>query len=98
MKTLFNSILLMLNPKSGWPRIAQDPTGVMQTVVTHTIPLALIPAVSWYTGVTQVGWAVIGDPVKLTPESALPMCILFYFAMIAGVIFLGAMAGWMATT
>ena len=98
MKTLFNSILLTLNPTSGWSRIAQNPAGMMQTVVTHTIPLALIPAVCWYAGVTQIGWSVMGDPVKLTAASALPMCILFYFAMVAGVIFLGSMAGWMADT
>ena len=98
MKTLFNSILLTLNPKSGWSRIAENPTGMMQTHISQTIPLAFIPAVCWYAGVTQVGWAVMGDPIKLTPESALPMCILFYVAMVAGVIFLGSMAGWMATT
>ena len=98
MKILFNSILLTFNPKSGWSRIAQTPAGMIKTVVTHTMPLALIPAFCWYAGVTQIGWAVMGDPVKLTPPNALAMCILFYFAMIAGVIFLGSMAGWMAKT
>ena len=98
MKTLFNSIILTFNPKSGWSYIAQAPAGMLQTLVAHTIPLAFIPAVCWYAGVTEVGWAVMGDPVKLTPASALAMCVLFYVAMVTGVIFLGSMAGWMANT
>ena len=70
----------------------------MQTLALHTIPFALIPAVCWYIGVTTQGWTIMGDPVKLTPESALPMCVLFYLAMVAGVIFLGFMVNWMAAT
>jgi hypothetical protein len=40
----------------------------------------------------------MGDPVKLTTDSALALCALFYLAMVGGVIFLGGMAAWMAET
>ena len=35
-------------------------------------------------------------PYALTPESALPMCAMFFLAMVGGVIFLGYMVHWMA--
>lgn len=65
-------------------------------LLLHTIPYALIPAVCWYTGITQFGWSFGGDVVKLTAQSALPMCALFFLAMVAGVGFLGYMVHWMA--
>jgi hypothetical protein len=65
-------------------------------LLLHTIPFAIIPALCWYIGVTTQGWTIMGDPVRLTTASALPMCVLFYLAMIGGVLFLGYMVSWMA--
>lgn len=96
MNSVVNGFLVVLNPRLGWQRIASQRPSLLQTLLLHTIPFALIPAVCWYFGVTTQGWVVLGEPVKLTPESALPMCILFYLAMVAGVIFLGYMVNWMA--
>ena len=96
MSTVLNGFLVVFAPGKGWQRIAEQRAGLMAQLMLHTIPFALIPAVCWYIGVTTQGWTIAGDPVKLTPESALPMCILFYLAMVAGVIFLGYMVSWMA--
>jgi len=96
MNTLINGILVILNPSHGWRRIADTASSVGALYALHTIPFALIPAVCWYIGVTQVGWSFGGEPVKLTAASALPMCTLFYLAMLAGVGFLGYMVHWMA--
>ena len=96
MKTLLYGLLVTLNPVSGWQKIADHAAGLVPVLLLHTLPYALIPAVCWYVGVTQVGWAVAGDLVRLTPESALPMCAMFFLAMVAGVIFLGYMVHWMA--
>lgn len=96
MKTLINGILVILNPTRGWQSIADTASGVVTLYVLHTIPFALIPAVCWYIGVTEVGWSFGGEVVKLTAASALPMMSLFYLAMVAGVGFLGYMVHWMA--
>jgi hypothetical protein len=96
MKTLINGILILLNPIRGWQRIADTGSGVFALLAMHTIPFALIPAVCWYIGITEVGWSFGGDVIKLTKASALPMCALFYLAMVAGVGFLGYMVHWMA--
>ena len=45
-----------------------------------------------------VGWSVAEETMRLTPESALPMCILFFLAMVFGVAFLGFMVRWMAVS
>jgi cellulose synthase/poly-beta-1,6-N-acetylglucosamine synthase-like glycosyltransferase len=97
MKTFINGFVVSFYPAEGWRRIADHPVGLMQVFLLHTIPFALIPAVCWYLGVTRVGWTVAGDAVRLTPESALPMCVLFFFAMVGGVGFLGFMVRWMAS-
>ena len=98
MKTLTNSLLLLFDPSRGWNAIARSQTSALGVLSTHTIPLALIPALCWYYGVTQQGWEIAGQTMRLTPASALPMCVLFFFAMIAGVVFLGAMVNWMSAT
>lgn len=96
MRTLLNGFTVTFNPAAGWRSIAANQVSIVQLYLLHTIPFALIPAVCWYFGVTQQGWSIAGDVVRLTPASALPMCVLFFFAMLAGVAFLGYMVHWMA--
>jgi hypothetical protein len=96
MRTLLNGFAVTFNPGGGWRQIAANRVGIAQLLLLHTIPFALIPAVCWYFGVTQQGWSVAGDVVRLTPASAAPMCALFFLAMVFGVLFLGYMVHWMA--
>jgi hypothetical protein len=59
----------------------------------------VVPAACWYYGITQVGWQIGAEAnQKMTGDSALLICALFYLAMIAGVVFLGYMIHWMAAT
>jgi len=96
MKTLLNGFAVTFNPGAGWRQVAAHPVSIVRLYLLHTIPFALIPAVCWYVGVTSQGWSVAGDLVRLTPASALPMCVLFFLAMQGGVAFLGYMVYWMA--
>jgi hypothetical protein len=96
MNTFLNGFVVTFSPTLGWQRIAANPISLPQLYLLHTIPFALIPAVCWYIGVTRIGWTIAGEPVRLTAESALPMCVLFFLAMLAGVAFLGFMVRWMA--
>jgi Yip1-like protein len=98
MSTIINGLLLMFAPSKTWQAIADASPSSGSVLFLHTIPFALIPAICWYIGVTQYGWDVAGETMRLTPESALPMCIMFYFACVFGVIFLGFMVQWMSTT
>jgi hypothetical protein len=98
MSTFLNGFAVTLNPSAGWRRIAAHPVSIVELYALHTIPFAAIPALCWYVGVTSQGWSVAGDLVRLTPASALPMCILFFFAMLAGVAVLGFLVHWMAAS
>ena len=52
--------------------------------------LSAIPAISGYIGTTQVGWRIgVGDPVRITGDSAIAIAIIFYLAMIVGVFSIG---------
>ncbi len=98
MNSLVCAFRLMFTGQRGWETIARQESSIVSVLLFQTATLSLIPAVCWYYGVTHFGWQVAGDPVRLTAESALPMCILFYFACIGGVLFLGSMVYWMSTT
>ena len=98
MNTITNGFHLMFTGRSGWDAVVERPPSLWRVLFGHTIPFALIPAVCWYVGVTQFGWQVAGDPVRLTAESALPMVGLFFLACIFGVLFLGYMVHWMSGT
>ena len=98
MKTLLYGLLVTVSPVNGWRKIAEHGAGMGELLALHTIPYSLIPAVCWYVGVTQQGWEVAGEPVQLTAASALPMCVMFFFAMVFGILFLGYMVKWMAVS
>ncbi len=52
--------------------------------------MSAIPAISGYIGTTQVGWRIgVGDPVRITGDSAIAIAIIFYLAMIVGVFSIG---------
>jgi len=74
-------------------------TSFKQVFLSHVPLLALIPAISFYIGVTQVGWSIGGgEPVRLTMLSALELCGLTYFSLLIGVFVLGEFINFMAKT
>jgi len=99
MAILDHTLGIMLHPDSEWKAIRQDKHSFRQVFLSHVPFLALIPAVSFFIGVTQVGWSFgDGDPVKLTILSALELCGLTYFSLLFGVFILGEYINWIAKT
>lgn len=98
MTAIIGAFRLVMFGRNGWLLLDDPSPSTLKVLFTHTIPFALIPAVCWYFGVTQFGWQVAGDPVRLTSESAAPMCALFFLACVGGVLFLGYMVHWMSAT
>ncbi|MBU2880868.1 YIP1 family protein [Psychrosphaera sp. B3R10] len=67
--------------------------------MSHIMIIAMIPAICAYYSVTTMGWSVgVGEPLRMSPESALMLCVGMYFSLIAGVFLLGYLAHWMAHT
>lgn len=91
---------IFAHPDEEWESIRAEPNTLSRHYFTHALLLAAIPAVCGYIGITQVGWTVgASDTVyRLTTESALFLCLLFYGAMIVGVIVLGKFIDFLAAT
>jgi hypothetical protein len=94
-----HSIRLLTDPVDAWFEIARTEASPLGRGIQHALLYALIPALSWFFGSTQIGWNIgFEDRQRLTVESALFICFFFYFALIAGVLFLGYMVHWMSQT
>lgn len=89
---------LMVRPNREWEVISQERQRV-PGVITHILIMALIPAIAWFYGVTQIGWRVgAGEPTRITVESTLIIVVLFYLGMLAALIGIGLLIHWMSVT
>lgn len=96
---LKHALGLFINPKNAWVSVHERRYSVAACYLSHTLIFALVPAIAAYIGTTQVGWQVgTGNVVKLTSGSALPISVLYYFAMLAAVYSMGWMIRWMGKT
>jgi hypothetical protein len=99
MAILEHTLGILLHPDSEWKAIRNERHSFAQVFLSHVPFLALIPPVAAFFGVTQVGWTIgDGEVVKLTATSALSLCVMTYFALMAGVYVLGEFINWMAKT
>ena len=98
MNVLTRSFLVMFSPAKGWREVSDHISSVARVVLLQTVPLALIPALCWYVGVTRSGWSIAGEVTFMTQDSALTLSVLFFLAMIASVLILGYLVHWMSTT
>jgi len=91
---------LLVKPSAQWRIVADLPESSFRTLILYPCFLAILPAVAWYYGTSQVGWTV-GDHqevIKLTAQSARQISILFYLAMLGSVAVIGYFVHWMAET
>ncbi len=77
---------LLYHPVQEWESIREhdkaQPESV-RTAIFHIVLTALIPPVCLLIGTTQLGWSIAGrNFVTLTFESALPIAVAFYFAIL----------------
>ncbi|MCO1333213.1 YIP1 family protein [Microbulbifer sp. OS29] len=90
---------LMLQPRRQWQLIGGLSEKNLHRQLPYVIVLALLPAVAWFFGTTQVGWSIgSGDPVRITGQSALELVAVFYFTMVLAVATIGYCIHWMAKT
>jgi hypothetical protein len=89
---------MFFSPNEEWEKIRVAEKGVIRHLFTFIFPIALLPPSAWYYGSTQVGWELGGRVIKLTGESATQIMVLFYFAIVLGIVGLGFVVHWMAET
>lgn len=94
-----NPIGLLFKPHGTWKKVAGQAPGNVFSALVYPLIFAVLPTVAWYYGTTQVGWRIgDSDPIRLTHNSALPIVILFYLAMVVAIIGIGYMIHWMSQT
>lgn len=90
---------LIFKPTRQWQVISSLPDSRVRVSFIYTLLMALLPAIAWYHGTTSVGWRIgDGDAIRLTPESAITIVVLFYITMVASIVAIGYMIHWMAAT
>ena len=81
---------LLTDPTSEWEKIREEQKSSDKKGVGFVFILAAIPAISGYIGTTQVGWRIgVGEPIRITGESAISIAIIYYLALIVGVFSIG---------
>lgn len=89
---------LMMHPDRTWEAISREQASIPK-VMAHMVLMALIPAVAWFYGVTQIGWRVGGgEGTRITVDSMLIIIVLFYLGMLAALIGVGLLIHWMSVT
>lgn len=88
---------ILFSPRRQWQKIAATAGG--PSIVVYVLLMALLPAVAWYWGTSQIGWNVgDGQVTRLTEASALRLIVLFYLAMVVSVGLIGYSIHWMAVS
>jgi len=91
MKIFERARAIILNPKATWPLIRDEAVDIKQLFINYAAPLALIPAVSSFIGITIIGFRVpAGYMYRLPFLEAMVGVVLGYVINLAGV-FVG---GW----
>ena len=81
---------LFSDPTREWEKIRDQYESGSGSPVGHVLILALIPAISGYIGTTQVGWRIgVGEPIRITGDSAMSIAIIYYIALLVGVFSIG---------
>ncbi len=89
---------LYAHPKEEWQTIDARHESLKFSLI-HILLVALIPWVCAYFSAVHIGWSIgVGEPISLTPESAIKMAVAMYVALILGVFALAYLAHWMAHT
>ncbi len=81
---------LFTDPVEQWKKIRTQHNSAGGGSVAHVFLLAAIPAISGYIGTTQVGWRIgVGEPIRITGDSAFAIAIIYYLALLIGVFSIG---------
>lgn len=74
------------HPKQEWATIDERHESFFYSL-THMALISLIPALTTYYASAHLGWSIgVGEPIKLTQNSAALMSIGMYFGLMTGVV------------
>ncbi|WP_114417235.1 Yip1 family protein [Marinospirillum perlucidum] len=87
------------HPEKEWAKVKQENYSVGDYYVRDLIWMCALPPLALFFGTTQVGWSLgLGEYVKLTVASALPIALAFYVALLVGTGVMARIIYWMEKT
>ena len=96
---LQHALGLFINPRKDWTKIRDENCTVGKCYCSYVFLLASIPPISGYFGTTLHGWEIgTREAIKLSPDSALIIAIIYYLVMLVGVFSMGFMIHFMSKT
>ena len=75
---------ILLSPRSEWALIESEPATVGALYTGYIIPLAIIPCVAGFIGLSVFGYTLMGTTIKLSVASGLQAAIVRYVLALAG--------------
>ena len=75
---------ILLNPKAEWPVIDTEPATVGSLYTGYIIPLAAIPAIASFVGLSVIGISVLGFSLRVPAGTALTSAAVQYALSLAG--------------
>ena len=89
---------LYAHPKEEWQTIEKRHESLSYSLI-HILTISLIPAICCYYATAHIGWTIgVGEPIKISSQSAQLMAISMYFGLIIGIFALAYLIQWMAET
>ena len=84
-------------PDREWVKVKQEKTNWFTLLFIRLVWLCTLPPLTTWYGTTKTGW-ILGHQgvVRLTEDSALWMAILGWFAILFGLLVMGAFIQWMS--
>ena len=76
---------ILMNPKNEWAVIDTEPATVGSLYSGYIIPLAAIPAVARFIGMSLIGFSVLGFRVRMPVGSGLTSAVVAYVLGLVGV-------------
>ncbi len=87
---------ILLSPKTEWAVIDGEPATVSSLYSGYIIPLAAIPAVAGFIGMSIFGFGVFGATIRVPIMTGLTSAVVQYVGALAGVYLLGLVANELA--
>ncbi|WP_295855826.1 Yip1 family protein [uncultured Xylophilus sp.] len=89
---------LLLQPRAEWRRIDEDPSTAGRVVLTSLLPLAAIPALCSFVGLSLVGVGAGGALVRLPVAAGLLQALAMYLVAVLGIVLVAVVVKLVAPT
>lgn len=87
---------LILKPKETWAEIEKQPVNLQDTYVNYVMPLAAIPAVAHFLGMSLIGVGAEGEHLRIPFVTGLVEAVISFGLSLAMVYALAYIVDWLA--